>query len=378
MSRSLRILHVSEAFGGGIVGVVAPLAERLADAGHSVAVAYGVRPETPANVRNEVSPDVEVFPLPWHKRSMREQLSAAKALRRLAAEWEPDVVHLHSSFAGVVGAMALGRRYTLVYSPHGYSFTRTSDPAPRRFAYRLAERYLARRVDVVAAVSESEARLAREAAHAPLVEVVPNGIPQLDPGATPEPLERPFARVAGMGRADHQRQPDAAGRILSSVSDVAEVEWIGGGTPSDDGIRVLASHGVNVTGWLEKDEARERLANATAYLHWSAWDGRSLAVLEAMAHDVVVVASDIEPNREILSPLQICSSEEEAAQLLRAVVTDEAVRERLLADQRERREGFSAMEMAAEWEAVYTRAAARVDRGVILVAEARADVSSAP
>jgi len=237
---------------------------------------------------------------------------------------------------------------------------------------------VARRVHVVAAVSESEARLARDAARAPLVEVVPNGIPELDPGATPEPLERPVARVAGMGRADHQRQPDAAGRILSSVSDVAEVEWIGGGTPSDDGIRVLASHGISVTGWLEKAEARERLAKATAYLHWSAWDGRSLAVLEAMAHDVVVVASDIEANREILSPLQICSSEEEAAQLLRAVVTDEAVRERLLAEQRERRETYSAMAMAGEWELVYQHVAARADRGVILVTEARADVSSAP
>src|SRR5689334_9246529 len=107
MSRSLRILHVSEAFGGGIVGVVAPLAERLSDAGHTVAIAYGVRPETPADVRHEVSEDVEVFALPWRRRTIGEQIRAAKALRRLAAEWEPDVVHLHSSFAGVVGSMAL-------------------------------------------------------------------------------------------------------------------------------------------------------------------------------------------------------------------------------------------------------------------------------
>jgi len=185
MSRSLRILHVSEAFGGGIVGVVAPLAERLTGAGHSVAVAYGVRPETPADVRNELSDDVEVFPLPWHRRTMREQVRAAKALRRLAAEWEPDVVHLHSSFAGVVGSMALARRYVLVYSPHGYSFTRTTDAPLRRLAYRAAERYVARRVDVVAAVSESEAAQARAGVRAPAVEVVPNGIPELDPGALP-------------------------------------------------------------------------------------------------------------------------------------------------------------------------------------------------
>src|ERR671935_532092 len=237
MSRSLRILHVSEAFGGGIVGVVAPLAERLTAAGHSVAVAYGVRPETPADVRNELSDDIEVFALPWRKRTVAEQLRAAKALRRLAAEWEPDVVHLHSSFAGVVGSMALSRRCLLVYSPHGYSFTRSSDHRLRRRAYKSAERYVARRVDVVAAVSESEAAQARAAVRARSVEVVPNGIPELDPGALPQVPPRPVARVVGMGRADHQRQPDAAGRILASVRDVAEVEWIGGGTPPPEGAR---------------------------------------------------------------------------------------------------------------------------------------------
>jgi glycosyltransferase involved in cell wall biosynthesis len=378
MSRSLRILHVSEAFGGGIVGVVAPLAERLTAAGHSVAVAYGVRPETPADVRNELSEDVEVFPLPWRKRTVREQLRAAKALRELAAEWEPDVVHLHSSFAGVVGSMALSRRCVLVYSPHGYSFTRSSDHRLRRRAYKAAERYVARRVDVVAAVSESEAAQARAAVRARSVEVVPNGIPELDPGALPEVPPRPVARAVGMGRADHQRQPDAAGRILASVRDVADVEWIGGGTPSDDGIRTLESHGVPVTGWLEQPEARERLASATAYLHWSAWDGRSLAVLEAMACDVVVVASDIAANREVLSPEQVCATEEEAAELLRAVVTDKEARERLLAGQRTRRDAYSALEMASQWEAVYQRLSPGAERGPILVPEPRPDVYSAP
>lgn len=378
MSRSLRILHVSEAFGGGIVGVVAPLAERLTAAGHSVAIAYGVRPETPADVRHELSGDVEVFALPWRRRTLLEQLRAARALRELAAQWEPDVVHLHSSFAGLVGSLALSRRCVLVYSPHGYSFTRSSDAPLRLWAYKAAERFVARRVDVVAAVSESEAAQARAGVGARNVEVVPNGIPELDPGELPGVPTRPVPRVVGMGRADHQRQPDAAGRILAGVRDLAEIEWIGGGTPSDDGIRTLESHGVPVTGWLDQADARARLAEATAYLHWSAWDGRSLAVLEAMAHDVVVVASDIAANREVLSPEQVCATEDEAIELLRAIVTDGEVRDRLLAGQRARRDSYSALEMTSQWEAVYQRLSPGADRGMFLVPEPRPDVYSAP
>ena len=131
MSRSLRILHVSEAFGGGIVGVVAPLAERLTRAGHSVAVAYGVRPETPADVRNELSDDVEVFPLPWQRRTMREQVkAAAKGIRgadpraEIVTAGMPDS-HLSrpgdvfSYVKSLLRAGARGSFNTLAVNPYG-------------------------------------------------------------------------------------------------------------------------------------------------------------------------------------------------------------------------------------------------------------------
>ena len=66
--RPLRILHVSEAFGGGVFEIVKTLAERLATAGDTVAVAYGRRPETPAEVGDHVDPAVELMPLPWGER----------------------------------------------------------------------------------------------------------------------------------------------------------------------------------------------------------------------------------------------------------------------------------------------------------------------
>jgi glycosyltransferase involved in cell wall biosynthesis len=376
MSAPIRILHVAESFATGVAGVVIPLSEHLLDSGHSVAIAYGVRPETPADVRSHLRKEVELFPLPWVDRTVREQLSAARALRQLVREWDPDVVHLHSSFAGLVGSFTVRGR-PLVYSPHGYSFTRSSDSWLRRRAYRAAERYVSRRVAVVAAVSESEAAQARDAIGARNVDVVPNGIPALDPCAKPQVPEREQVRVVGMGRTNDQRQPDATGRILRGLKDVAEVEWIGGGLPGDNGTEILESHGVPVTGWLGHPEADERLAQATAYLHWSAWDGRALSVLEAMAHDVVVVASDIPANREVLGEEQVCASEQEAAELLRAVVTDAGVRERLLAAQRERRGAYSALEMSTRWEALYGRVV-RLPANAVVAPEPGSDVSLAP
>ena len=58
--------------------------------------------------------------------------------------------------------------------------------------------------------------------------------------------------------------------------------------------------GIPVTGWLDRTAALERLSEATVLLNWSSKDSHPLAVLEAMAKDVLVVASDIDPNRELL------------------------------------------------------------------------------
>jgi glycosyltransferase involved in cell wall biosynthesis len=327
----MRVLLVTEASGSGTLGVVTALAAGMADAGHEVTLAYGERPETPAELR--VPAAVRLVALPWARRTPRAQVAAARALRALAARLQPDVIHLHSSFAGALGSLCL-HGTPLVYTPHGYAFGRSSDSRAARAVYRLAERFIARRC-TVAAVSEAEAALARTVLGAPRVSVVRNGIPDLDAGSDPRPpAERDGVLVVGSGRVGPARRPAESARILAAVRDVADVRWIGD-APGDEAAPLHAA-GVPVTGWLEHADALAELGRATVLLHYSAWDGAPLAVLEAIARDVVVVASDIPPNRELLGPEQVCADEAAAVALIRAVLADAELRERLLVSQRER------------------------------------------
>jgi glycosyltransferase involved in cell wall biosynthesis len=140
--------------------------------------------------------------------------------------------------------------------------------------------------------------------------------------------------VVGSGRVGPARRPAESARILAAVRDVAEVRWIGDAPGAE--AAPLQAAGIPVTGWLGHDEALAELARATVLLHYSAWDGAPLAVLEAIARDVVVVASDIPPNRELLGPDQVCAGEAAAVELIRAVLGDAGLRERLLRAQRER------------------------------------------
>jgi glycosyltransferase involved in cell wall biosynthesis len=343
----VKVLHVVESLGGGVFELVRQIANVHAREGASVAVAYGVRPETPPELAAEFDAGVTLFPTPWTNRSAGAQVASARALRRTVREWEPDVVHLHSSFAGVIGALAVPGRIPTVYTPQAASFTQSSESAAKLLAYRTAERFVARRVDVVSASSHAEAETMRAVTRPRRVVVVENGIPELD-AAPPDRAGRPDPpRVVAIGRTVPQRQPRACARILARTAERAEVEWIGGGGGERgvDGLEALQEAGVPVSGWLDRERVLERLAGATIYLHWTAWDGLPLSILDAMAVDTPVLASDIGPNREVLGASGVCAGEEEAVARIAELLSDDGAYTTLLATQRERRGHYSARRM---------------------------------
>jgi glycosyltransferase involved in cell wall biosynthesis len=348
----LRILHVVEAFGGGVYEMVRLLTAGLAARSHVVGLAYGIRPETPPDVEATLDTRIERFPMPWTQRDLGAQVGAYGRLRELVHEWQPSVVHLHSSFAGVVGAAAVGRHTPTVYSPHGYSFTMAQSRLRRR-GYRSLERLVARHVSAVGAISRTEAALAEELGTARRVIAVPNGIPELD-----RPLQGPLAvdrapAVIAMGRIMAQRQPRQVAEILEGVRDLAPVTWVGGARQQDFGVQWLLAAKIPVTGWLTREEAVAHLSRASAYVHWTAWDGAALSVLEAMAKDVVVVASDVPAHRELLGARQVFGSVADAKAFLRRVLIDRDLRAELLATQRARRPAFGAEAMTENWLTVY-------------------------
>lgn len=356
----MRVLHVAEAFGGGIYEIVCNLADGLTRRGYRNVVAYGVRPETPDDIGASTE-GVEFVSLGWKGRTPVEHALAAVRLRRLVREVDPDIVHLHSSYAGVIGAAVL-RDAPLIYTPNAYASVMRESGSIASSVYRLAEGWASRHATLVGAVSEHEASIA-EGYGAAEIRIVANGIPELERDrlrAAPPPA-RP--RVIALGRTVPQRQPEGAARILAAVRDIAEVAWIGGGGGSrgEEGARALSAAGIPLTGWVDHDRVIEELRTSTVYLHWTGWDGLPLSVLEALATDCVVIASDIGPNREILGPEQVCSTEEKAITLLRRVLQDPDQQAAFRASQAARRDRYALTTMVDGWAEVYEDLAGRSD-----------------
>lgn len=92
----MRILHVTEAFCGGVFTSLTRLSSGLAARGHDVHLAFARRPETPTDVASYVHASVTLHELPLVRAiSPIADLRGVFAVRRLVRRLRPDIVHLH-------------------------------------------------------------------------------------------------------------------------------------------------------------------------------------------------------------------------------------------------------------------------------------------
>jgi len=100
--------------------------------------------------------DVELFELPHLRREMRPlaDMRALSELRRAMRRFRPEVVHTHSSKAGILGRLAARREGVpvVIHSIHGFGFG-PHQPSLARFAFLTAERLASRWTTAFVAVS---------------------------------------------------------------------------------------------------------------------------------------------------------------------------------------------------------------------------------
>jgi glycosyltransferase involved in cell wall biosynthesis len=275
------------------------------------------------------------------------------------------VVHSHGKGAGLYGRLAA--RMTgvpAVHTFHGIHFDRY--PRPARVAYLAMERTLARWTAAVVNVSHSEqAEGVRLGLFPPArSHVIPNGI---DIGALEaSALDRAGARrVLGLGPADFvvgsiaRFDPvKALDLLVDAVGHAggAHLVLIGRGADGDRLRRIASSLGARVAFPGEIPAASRLLRAVDVYATASAKEGLPLAVLEAMALGIPVVASDIPAHRELLGAGYPALVERTAcafARAMRELAADRTGRAALGEANRERARGFDASGMATAIGALY-------------------------
>ena len=320
--------------------------------------------------------DADVFPLADLRREVRPaaDLRALGQLRRVIAGWRPDVVHTHSSKAGVLGRAAarLERVPIVVHSIHGWGFG-PHQPPPVRWTFVAAERLAARWTTCFIAVAasnlddgvrlrlfdRSRARvirsgidLARFRAHAGGEAVreelgIPAAAPVVVQVSCLKPQKAPERFVA------------VAARVAAAVPE-AHFLLVGDGVLRErlEGLRRDAGLDgrLHMPGW--RRDVPAILDAASVATLTSRFEGLPRAVVEALAAEVPVVAAAVDGVAEVLHDgvngfLAVPGDVETMSRRVVTLLTDPVLRRTMAARAPEGLEPFDRDLMVAQQESLY-------------------------
>ncbi|WEJ39431.1 glycosyltransferase family 4 protein (plasmid) [Sinorhizobium sp. C101] len=294
---------------GGVEKHVEMLAGRLVAHGWDVEV-VGRRRYLPVPAPQSWN-GIRVTPL-WSPRMMALEAIVHTFLGVCyAALRRPDILHIHAVGPALLVPLARLMRLNVVVTHHGYDYDRQKWGAFARRILRAGERMGMRLAQGRIAISRDIADTMGERYRVP-VSLVPNGVtvsrPSGETGILGEfrLLRRRYILLAAR-LVPEKRQIDliqAYAKLENSGFDLVLAGGAEFAGAYEEEVRALASRvpGVVLTGFQTGDHLAELFANAALFVLPSSHEGMPIALLEAMAHGLPVLASDIVANRQLGLP----------------------------------------------------------------------------
>jgi glycosyltransferase involved in cell wall biosynthesis len=212
-------------------------------------------------------------------------------LRKVIREYKPDVVHSHTFKAGLIARLVPGR-HKRVHTFHGHLFDDQSFSGLEKFFITAAERFNAKRTDLLISVGERVGKELRAAG----VGVGKKWV-SIAPGVTPLPTT-PYTGefvVGWMARVTSVKNPLLALDVARLLPDIKFV-MAGGGDMAHE-IPLIAPSNLSVIGW---SDAAKFWSSVCVALSTSDNEGMPIALIEAQLAGIPVVATDVGSNSEVI------------------------------------------------------------------------------
>lgn len=311
MAQLLHICYVitrSDVMGGASVHLL-DLAQGMQQAGHRVTILIGG--DGLVNQRARAR-GLTVIPLAHLVRPIHpyHDLACWFELRRQFKQLKPDVIHLHSSKAGLVGRLAaLKLGVPVLFTAHGWAFTEGVSGGSS-LLYRVLERLVAPLTDRIITVSEYDRQRALQCAvgNPDLLQTVHNGMPavaaHLTQRGTDSNGQHQPNRLVMVARFEQPKDHQLLLQALAQVSGDWQLQLIGDGPLLAQAKQTAAQ--LQLTQRIEfagaRDDVAQQLANASVFVLLSRWEGLPLTILEAMRAGLAVVASRVGGVPELVEP----------------------------------------------------------------------------
>lgn len=291
------------------------------EAGHDVTLVTGPSPGPEGELLKKVScPGLKIVECPWLVREISpvKDFKAYRFLKKLFREERYDVVHTHSSKAGVVGRFAgkAAKIPLVVHTIHGLAFHRYEKPW-KNFLYILSERAAARCGRRIYAVAQAmiDQSLAAGIGKPEMYKVVYSGM-ELEPFLTssPDPELRKslgipenafvFATLARLFPL--KGYEDFIPLAMKLAKERPEVHYliIGDGIMTEEIKRNIAEKNLtdrfSFAGLVPPGEVYRYLALSNTLVHFSLREGLPRAAVQSLASGKPVIAYALDGTPEVV------------------------------------------------------------------------------
>jgi len=378
--RPVHVLHIITQMvrGTGASHVAEYMVSGLSPDRFRASIAHGVAGSHLSDYHLSPAEHVEVFTIPDLARPIapHRDLRALGQLRRLIRETRPDIVHTHSSKAGVLGRLAAAREGVplIVHHVHGWSFHPRHSSVKKR-GFVAFERYLAKRSDGLLFVGRPDIEkgrahhIGRESmyytvrAGVDLARFVPRTPQSVAEGREILDIPDDAFLIGTVGRLSPQKAPHdfiAVARRIADELPNARFAWIGHGIMRDEVRDAIDAAGLTDRFALPgaRDDVERIYPAFDMFLITSLWEGLPRTIVESLATGVPVVASAVDGSCEIVrdgeNGLLFPPGQTDAgAEAVLRMATDDAMRDDMAAAGPATAKDFEMGKSIADLEGVY-------------------------
>lgn len=304
----MKVLHVAETMRGGIASYLNDYLITLVDnpKGYDVVVLCPDEHLKDLNI-NKITSDNKINFVGFKKYKNRVLSSFLMCFSFVSIflSFKPDVVHLHSTFAGFflrIPIRLLSKSVNVVYCPHGWAFDRKGHPISNKLTLYM-EKVLSFFLDYIVCISNYEYNLALSFNFdAEKLVLVTNGIiDDLPANATDKEIIWPKnkVRVLFVGRFDDQKGIDVFFKSMNN-SPNAFAYVIGSSVLNGKNKNYIIPDNCMLVGWLPRDLIVSYYDSADVLIMPSRWEGFGLTAIEAMRSKLAVIATDVGGLSEIV------------------------------------------------------------------------------
>lgn len=312
MAQPSKILYlVTQSEWGGAGRYAFDLANEFKSRGYQVAIAAGGNEELFKKSRQN---SILVYQLKSLVRAINlfKDIAAYFEIKKILKEFQPDILHLNSSKAGVLGAIA-GRQAgvkKIIYTVHGFVFNEPM-PKPKKLFYLWAEKFSAQYKDKLLCVSDFDRQtgLKYKIAQADKLITINNGIQPLsflEAEAAKTELNLPkdkiiIGTVANLYPTKGLDYLISAAKIVTEKFPDAIFRIIGFGQLEKELNEKISKLNLKNNFFIEKkDDAYRFLKAFDIFVLPSVKEGFPFAVLEAMQAELPIIATKVGGIPEII------------------------------------------------------------------------------